>query len=88
MFDRHFETYIEGRYAVIYYSQDKQLGPAFLYRDSSGWVLDRTAVIENIHYGNTWMADEGDYPYLGLLQKVFTLEKGRSGGGITVYRPE
>jgi len=87
MFERHFETYIEGRYAVIYYSQDKQLGPAFLYQDSSGWILDRTTVIEKIHYGNTWMADEGDYPYLGLLHKVFNLEKGRSSRGITVYRP-
>jgi len=77
-----FESYIEGDYAVIYYPQNKSCGPVFLYRDSSGWVIDRTTVINNIHYApdnSSWLAYEGSYPYLGILQKIFNLKKGKVG---------
>lgn len=87
--DTDFKAYIEGDYAVIYYPQDKSLGPVFLYRDASGWVLDRTTVINNIHYGNDnsgWFAYEGDYPYLGMLKKVFYLRKGRLGDDTWAYQ--
>lgn len=78
-----FEVYTEGDYAVIYYPRDKSCGPVFLYRDSSGWVLDRTAVINNIHYApdnSSWLAYEGNYPYLDILKKIFKLKKGHVGG--------
>lgn len=86
-FDKPFKVYVEGDLAIIYYPRDKHLGPAFAYRDGSGWILDRTTVMEKIHYGNEWGADEGDYPYLGLLKKVFSMEKGKSSRGVAVYRP-
>jgi hypothetical protein len=78
-----FQTYSEGDYAVIYYPQDKSCGPVFLYRNNSGWVLDRTTVIENIHYspdGSSWFAYDGSYPYLRLLKKIFNLKRGQAGG--------
>jgi hypothetical protein len=86
-FDKPFKVYVEGKLAVIYYPHDKHLGPAFAYREGAGWVLDRTTVMEKIHYGNEWTADEGDYPYLGLLKKIFSMQKGRSSRGVNVYRP-
>ena len=86
-FDKPFKVYVEGKHAIIYYPRDKHLGPAFAYRDGAGWVLDRTTVMEKIHYGDGWVADEGGYPYLGLLKKVFSVEKGRSSRGVVVYRP-
>ncbi len=87
-FDRPFSTKIEGDYAVIYYPENPSLAPVFLYRTDSGWVLDRTAVIEKIHYGGKWMADDGDYPYLNLLKSVYTLQKGTSSFAQTVWQPE
>ncbi len=86
MFNKPFKTYIDGNYAIVYYPQNKELGPSFLYRGADGWILDRTMVIEKIHYGNEWLADEGNYPYLSLLKKVFNLEKGQSNRGVMVYR--
>ena len=82
-----FQSYIEGDYAVVYYPNDKSAGPVFLYRDYSGWVLDRTTVIEKIHYNGTWHAYEGSYPYLSLLKRVFNMKKGRAGG-IEAYQIE
>lgn len=83
-----FETYIEGDYAVIYYPYDKSCGPVFLYRDASGWILDRTTVLNNIRYtpdNNNWFAHEGNYPYLDMLKKVFKLKRARTGDGVQVY---
>ncbi|MEI8011574.1 MAG: hypothetical protein WCI27_03700 [Candidatus Omnitrophota bacterium] len=86
-FDRPFEVYERGGYAIIYYPNDQNLGPVFLYAKGGGWVIDRTSVMENIHYGNGWMAYGGNYPYLALLQSVYDLKKGTAGGGRIAYQP-
>lgn len=83
------QTYVEGNYAVVYYPSNKSEGPDFLYRDSSGWVLDRTAVWDYIHYNysNTgWFAYEGDYLYLEILKKIFPLERVRLNNDIWAYQ--
>lgn len=84
-----YKVYIEGRYAIIYFPYNKSEGPDFLYRDSSGWILDRTAVWDYIHYNysNTgWFVYEGNYPYLEMLKKVFSLEKIRLDNGMWAYQ--
>ena len=76
-FDRKFKVYIKGKHAIIYYPDYKNLGPTFLYKKDSKWILDRTCVIKNIHYniGSTaWFAYDGYYPYLALLHKIFDLK--------------
>ncbi len=88
-FDVSSKVYTEGNYAIVYYPYNKNEGPDFLYRDSSGWGLDRTAVWDYIHYNypNTgWFAYEGDYPYLEMLKKVFSLEKVKLDSGVWAYR--
>lgn len=74
----HFTSYIQGDYAVIYYPQNLSAGPVFAYRGDTGWILDRTTVMNYIHYStdnSRWFAYEGDYPYLTLLKSVFSLKK-------------
>ncbi len=89
-FDVSSKVYTEGNYAIVYYPYNKNEGPDFLYKDSSGgWVLDRTAVWDYIHYNysNTgWFAYEGDYPYLEMLKKVFPLERVKLDSGAWAYR--
>lgn len=83
-----YKIYIENDYAVIYFPNDKNKGPDFLYKDSSVWILDRTAVWNNIHYNysNTgWFAYDNDYPYLKLLKKVFHLQKIKLDNGVWAY---
>lgn len=85
------KVYMEGDYAVIYFPENKSEGPDFLYKDYSGWILDRTAVWDNIHYNysNTgWFAYDGDYPYLEMLKKVFPLRKIKLENGIWAYTLE
>lgn len=86
MFNKPFKIYIEAAHAIIYYPKGKQLGPSFLYKTDSGWILDRACVYENIRYGKQWFAVDGDYPYLRLLNKVFNLEPGKTSRGVSVYR--
>jgi len=86
-----FTSYIQGDYAVIYYPQNLSAGPVFAYRDGRGWVLDRTAVINYIHYStdnSRWFAYGGDYPYLSLLKSVFSMKKVTLNGGIQAYMTE
>ncbi|MCK5475162.1 MAG: hypothetical protein KAI71_01085 [Candidatus Pacebacteria bacterium] len=88
-FDISYKVYIEKKYAIIYYPQDKSAGPDFLYKESSGWILDRTAVWNQIHnnYSNTgWFAYEGNYPYLYMLKKIYPLERIMLDNGIWAYR--
>lgn len=82
------KVYIEGDYAVIYFPDNQSEGPDFLYKDSAGWILDRTAVWDNIHYNyfNTaWFAYDGDYPYLKLLKKVYSLQRIKLDNGRWAY---
>ncbi|MBI4845631.1 MAG: hypothetical protein HY810_04040 [Candidatus Omnitrophica bacterium] len=88
-FDVLFKVYKEGKYAVIYFPSNKSEGPDFLYWDSSGWILDRTAVWDYIHYNysNTgWFAYEGDYPYLEMLKKIFSLERVKLDSNVWAYQ--
>ena len=88
-FDVTNRVYKEGKYAIIYYPDNKSEGPDFLYRTSDGWIIDRTAVWEYIHnnYSNTgWFAYEGDYPYLSMLKKIFNLEKIKLDNGVWGYQ--
>jgi hypothetical protein len=88
----------EGRYAIIYSSLNlnKSGGPIcsypiFLYKDPSGWVLDRTAVEKYIYYSRSntdWFAYEGDYPYLKLLKAIFSLRKVKLDNGVWAWRME
>lgn len=83
-----YKVYTEGDYAVIYFPDNKSEGPDFLYKSSSGWILDRTAVWDNIHYNysNTdWFAYESDYPYLKLLEKIYSLQRIKLDNGIWAY---
>ena len=88
-FDVSSKVYTEGNYAIVYYPYNKSEGPDFLYKDSSGWVLDRTAVWDYIHYNysNTgWFAYDGDYPYLEMLKRIFPLERVRLNNGVRAYQ--
>ena len=88
-FNVQSKTYREGRYAVVYFPYNKAAGPEFLYNHGQGWVIDRTAVWEYIHYNysNTgWFAYNGNYPYLKILKKIFPLEKVRLDSGHWAYR--
>ena len=83
-----YEVYIEGNYAIIYFPDDESAGPEFLYRDYSGWVLDRTAVWDNIHYNHSntgWFAYDGYYPYLELLKEVYSLQKVKLDNGVQAF---
>jgi hypothetical protein len=84
-----FRANIERHYAVIYFPDNPNLGPVFLYLDRSGWVIDRTSVLNNIRYDSSntrWFAAEGDYPYLDILRKVFTMEKMQLDSGSWAYK--
>ncbi|MFZ2970708.1 MAG: hypothetical protein WA063_06165 [Minisyncoccia bacterium] len=83
-----YRIYIEGNYAIIYFPNNKSEGPDFLYKDSSGWILDRTAVWDNIHYNYTntgWFAYNGDYPYLNLLKEIYSLQRIELDNGVQAF---
>jgi hypothetical protein len=83
-----YEVYIEGDYAIIYFPESKSEGPDFLYKDVSGWILDRTAAWDNIHYNRSntgWFAYDGAYPYLKLLKAVYSLEKVTLDNGVQAF---
>ena len=77
-FDVPYKLHKDSKYAIVYYPDNKSEGPDFLYLTSAGWILDRTAVWNYIHYNysNTgWFAYEGNYPYLDMLKKIFLLKR-------------
>ncbi len=77
MFDRPFQVYSEGDFAVIYFPDLKNLGPVFLYKEKKGWVIDRTAIQDKLFYDDhaRWVVVGGEYPYFFLLKKIFELEE-------------
>ena len=88
-FNISFKTYSKEQYAIIYFPYNKSVGPEFFYKESFGWVIDRTAVWNYIHYNysNTgWFAYEGDYPYLNMLKENFSLKKIKLDNGVWAYR--
>jgi len=83
-----YEVYIEDNYAIVYFPTSKSEGPFFLYRDASGWILDRTTAWDNIHYNSSntgWFAYDGDYPYLKLLKLVYVLKKVKLDNGVQAF---
>lgn len=83
-----YEVYIEGDYAIVYFPGSKSEGPDFLYNDPSGWILDRTAAWDNIHYNRSntgWFAYDGDYPYLELLKQVYILDRVKLDNGVQAF---
>jgi hypothetical protein len=82
------EVYIEGDYAIIYFPGSKSEGPVFLYQDFSGWIIDRTAAWDNIHYNRSntgWFAYDGHYPYLELLKQVYILDRVKLDNGAQAF---
>ena len=85
-FDVPSKTFQEGKYAVIYYPEDNTLGPVFLYRENGKWILDRNSVYEYIHYEDTWLAYDGDYPYLEMLKTLFPMEERVTSDGQKAFK--
>ena len=85
-----FQTYIEGRYAVIYYPNNENLSPVFLYEENSKWIIDRTASADRVFFDHgRWVTLGGDYPYLSLLKKVYRLKEiDADKSGASGYRME
>lgn len=79
-------TFVEGKYAIIYYPDDKTLGPVFLYEENGKWILDRSGVFNYIDFDDNWVAFEGNYPYLDLLRKIFDLDEMVLDDGQKVYK--
>lgn len=87
-FDAPFRVIRQGDYAAVYFPDDPQLGPVFLYWERSGWVIDRSEVLSSIIYDNAntaWYCADNDSPYLALLKKAFSLKKVKLSSGIVAY---
>lgn len=80
------KTFREGKYAIIYFPEDKTLGPTFLYEQNGKWILDRSGVLNYIDYDEHWVAFDGNYPYLDLMRKVFDFEEMVMEDGMKVYK--
>lgn len=85
-FDLPTKTFQEGDRAIVYYPDDITLGPVFFYRENGKWILDRYSVYEYIHYEDTWLAYDGDYPYLEMLKTLFPMEERVTSSGQKVYK--
>ncbi len=88
-FNVPYKVYKEVNKAIVYYPNNKSEGPDFLYRAQRGWVLDRTAVWDYIHYNTSnsgWFVYEGNYPYLRMLKKIFPMERILLSGGQWAYK--
>ena len=86
------KVYIDGQYAIIYFPQNKNLSPVFLYQeDSLGWVIDRSVTSDKIVHDKrgSWLALGGEYPYLKLLKKIYSFEGiPLDDHGLTGYEPK
>ncbi len=85
------KVFIDGQYAVIYFPQNRNLSPVFLYREDSGWIIDRSMSADKVIYNKLggWLVVGGEYPYLNLLKKIYSLEAIPLGdNGLTGYQPK
>ena len=86
------KVYIDGQYAVIYFPQNKNLSPVFFYQEnSSGWIIDRSMSADKVIYNKLggWLVVGGEYPYLNLLKKIYSLEPvALDENGLTGYQPQ
>ncbi len=84
------KVFIEGHYAVIYFPQNKNLFPIFLYREDSGWIIDRSMSADKVIFNKLggWLVVGGEYPYLNLLKKIYSLDPvPLDDNGLTGYQP-
>lgn len=85
------KVFIEDQYAVIYFPQNKNLSPVFLYHeDPSGWIIDRSMSADKVIYNKLggWLVVGGEYPYLNLLKKIYSLESiPLDDNSLTGYQP-
>ncbi len=90
-FSKPVKTFILSDLAIVYYPEDRSLGPDFLYKTPEGWVLDRTAVWDYIHYNyasDGWFAYDGNYPYLDMLKQVFPMQSVKLNNGVMAWEIE
>ena len=87
-----FKVYTDGQYAVIYFPDNKNISPVFLYHeDPSGWIIDRSAAADKIIYNKqgSWLVLGGEYPYLNLLRKIYSFEEIlMDDTGVMGYEPK
>jgi uncharacterized membrane protein YgcG len=76
--DGPFKIASSGDHAIAYFEGDRAVrwGPNFLRRTDAGWIVDGSAVARYIvyDYSNRWVAVDGDYPYLALIQGVYDMQ--------------
>ena len=74
-----FEVERTADYAIVYFPGEnrRRNGPWFLRNTNAGWVLETSVVYEKIIYdlSSQWYALDGDYPYLELLQRVYSMRR-------------
>jgi uncharacterized membrane protein YgcG len=79
--DGPFEVKRVGDHAIAYFTGEKALrwGPQFLRRTDDGWIVDASLVARFIVYDYSnqhWYAVEDDYPYLAIIQSVYSMQRG------------
>ncbi len=83
-----FRSLIAGDRAVVYYPDHMNLGPVFLKKEESGWVLDRTQTEELIALGpKFWVVLDKKSPYFSLLSELFEMERTEIATKVWGYRP-
>jgi uncharacterized membrane protein YgcG len=82
--DRPYEVVTEGDRAVAYCPDADAVGPVFLRRETTGWIIDASAGARSIvyDYGNDgWYARDDGSPYLPLLLRALPLRRVALAGG-------
>lgn len=71
-----------GNHAIAYRQGEKseRIGPQFLRLTNDGWIVDASSVFRYVvyDYSNRWFLVDGDYPYLALVKKVYSMKPGSS----------
>lgn len=89
MFNVPRKAVIKDKIAVVYFPNNTELGPEFLYKSNEGWVIDRTEVWNNVHYSydnSEWYVYDNPSPYLSLLKNSLDLERIKLDSGQYAYR--
>ncbi|HEX2463501.1 MAG TPA: hypothetical protein VHR17_02680, partial [Thermoanaerobaculia bacterium] len=76
--DRPYRIEIREPRAVAYYEDAPELGPTFLRRDSTGWIIDASEAAKTIVYdysSSSWYALDSGSPYLEILEAVLPLRR-------------
>ncbi len=89
MFNMPRKTVTKDKIALVYFPNNPELGPEFLYKSDDGWVIDRTEVWNNVHYSydnSEWYVYDNPSPYLSLLKNSLDLERIKLDSGQYAYR--